>query len=325
MEKVKEIGKPMAFIGFSANPEIIVRINRLEESEKAPLEEMTCELGGTSSNVAKAMAKMGIQSTLYTLTGYNDDFYTHCFRYALKYSHEKIQTVEFPILEQGHMGFIPIDGIKKSSQVFGYKGNLLPSKISDCIKIIEQDVGKNVWKIATGTRPSESDLVKALFGENHKGFRYLNPRMDLIQSKEIFFNLLRQTDVLVINHAEYEACTHYKEIGSRADIQKMFGVSLVVVTKDRDGGKYSLSNNVTEVTEKFDAYTDYIFDGEEIFPTGAGDWFAGSLISFFVKTGKSILEITEEEIKEAIYFAAKVAGKKITMRGAGNGPSGCDL
>lgn len=317
--------KPMAFIGFSANPEIIVRIDRLRESEKAPLEEMTCELGGTSSNVAKAMAKMGIATTLYALTGYNDDFYSHCFRYALAHS-PGIHTVEFPILEQGHMAFIPIDGVKKTSQVFGYKGTIQPNKITNCIEIIKKDAAeaKNVWRIATGVRPPEANLVKALFGENH-GFRYLNPRLDLIQSKDLFFDLLKETDVLVINHTEYEACTHYKEIGSRSDIQKIFGVSLVVVTKDKDGGKYSLSNNVTEVAEKFDACTDYLSEGIEIFCTGAGDWFAGALVSRFVKLGKSILDITKEEIIDAIKFASRVAGKKITMRGAGNGPSESDL
>lgn len=320
MEKTE---KPMAFIGFSANPEIIVRINRLKESEKAPLEEMVCELGGTSSNVAKAMAKMEVETKLYALTGYNDDFYSHCFHYAMKHS-PGVRTIEFPILEQGHMAFIPIDGVKKVSQVFGYKGKIQPDKIASCIEIIKNDAEENVWRIATGVRPPEVKLVKALFG-NHHGFRYLNPRVDLIQSKKIFFDLLRQTDVLVINHAEYIACTSYKEISSLSDIQKMFRVSLVVVTCDKDGGKFALKNNVTDTKKQFSACTDYITDGVEIFPTGAGDWFAGATISCFVKLKKSILEITEEEIIDAISFASKVAGKKITIRGAGNGPSVSEL
>jgi sugar/nucleoside kinase (ribokinase family) len=320
MEKIE---KPMAFIGFSANTEIIVRIDRLRESEKAPLEEMTCELGGTSSNVAKAMAKMGIPTTLYALTGYNDDFFSHCFRYALKKS-PGINTIEFQILEQGNMAFIPIDEVKKVSQVFGSKGKIQPDKIASCIEIIKNDVAENVWRIATGVRSPEVELVKALLG-NHRGFRYLNPRVDLIQSKEIFFDLLKQTDVLVINHAEYIACISHKEINSRSDIQKMFGVSLVIVTCDQYGGKFALANDFTDTKRQFDACTDYITDGVEIFPTGAGDWFAGALISCFVKLGKSILEITNEEIIDAVYFASRVAGKKITIRGAGNGPSESEL
>lgn len=315
--------KPFVKIGFSANPEIIVRINGLEEAEKAPLEEMTCELGGTSSNMAKAMAKMGVEAKLYALTGYNDDFYSHCFHYAMKHS-LGVKTIEFPILEQGHMAFIPIDGVKKVSQVFGYKGKIQPDKIASCVEIIKNDVEKNVWRIATGVRPPEVELVKALLG-NHRGFRYLNPRVDLIQSKEIFFDLLKQTDVLVINHAEYIACTSHKEINSRSDIQKMFGVSLVIVTHDSDGGKFLLTNEFTETRGQFDACTDYITDGVEIFPTGAGDWFAGALISCFVKLEKSIFKITKEEIIDAITFASRVAGKKITMRGAGNGPSESEL
>ena len=315
-----------AVIGFSANPEIIVRINRFDEFEKAPLNEMTCELGGTSANFAKALGKMGIESELYALTGCNDDFNTHCLKFALKKSHEKIHVFEFPIMDQGHMGFIPIDGTKKTSQVFGLKGIIQSTNINDCINIIKKkDTEKNIWRVATGVRSAEVELVKALFGDKHKGFRYLNPRIDLIQSKEIFFSLLEQTDILVMNHAEYEACTHYKEIGSRADIQKNFGVSLVIVTKDKDGGKFSLINQRTNISEKFDACIDYITDAKEIFPTGTGDWFGGALISYLIKTRKSIFEISEKEIKEAILFASKIAGKKVTMRGAGNGPAESDL
>lgn len=325
MKKLEIVDQSKAIIGFSANPEIIIRINRLVESEKAPLGGMTCELGGTSSNIAKAMAKMGIQSTLYVLTGYNDDFYTHCFRYALEHSHEKIKTIDFPVLERGHMGFIPIDGIKKMSQVFGYKGKVQPDKVHLCTEIIKNDFNQTAWRIATGVRPSEVELVKALFGENQKGFRYLNPRMDLIESKNVFFDLLEQTDVLVVNRDEYEACIKYKEICSRSGIQKLFGVSLVVVTKDKNGGKFSLQNKLTDTNEKFDAYTDYIEEGKEIYPTGAGDWFAGSLISSLIETKKSIYEITKSEIIDAIYFASKIAGKKITIVGAGNGPSESDI
>jgi len=272
------------------------------------------------------MAKMGIKTTLYALTGYNDDFNSHCFRWALKNSHESIKTIEFPILDKGHMGFIPIDGIKIGSQVFGYKGKIIPNRIDECIEIVKENAQKNVWRIATGVQPSEVPLVKALFGENRSGFRYLNPRMNLIREKDIFFDLLKQTDILVINHTEYEACVSHGEIDSRTDIQDKFGVSLVIVTNDKDGGKYSLHNNIINVTEKYSAYTDYIKEGAEIYPTGAGDWFAGALISYFIKkVKKSIFEIKKGEIADAIFFASRISGKKITMMGAGNGPSKSEL
>lgn len=309
-------------IGFSVNPEMIAVYNRISEEEKPALQGMTCQLGGTSSNVATALAQMNVKTKLFTLTGYNDDFYTHCLKYALKNSHPKVLSVNFPILEQGHMGFIPVDGIRMNSQVFGSKGKIQIDKLDDCLELIKQEK-ENIWRVATGVRPSEISLVKALFGEKHRGYRYLNPRMDLIVEKEIFFDLLSKTDILVLNQREYDVCINYQELNSMQDMQKKFGISLIVVTKDKDGGKYFLCNKVTKTREKFEAYLDY--SATEIFTTGAGDWFAGAMISSLVKTEKSILEITEAEIKNAIYFAAKVAAKKITIMGAGNGPYEWDL
>lgn len=322
--KRKNENQPEADIGFSVNPEMRPIYDRLSEEEKAPLLGLTCQLGGTSSNVAHALANMGIKTKLYALTGYNDDFNTHCFRYALKHSPENIIPIDFNILEQGHMGLIPYDGIKKTSQVFGYKGLIQPAKIPTCLEIIKKRKGKRIWKVATGVRPPEIELVKALFDGN-KGFRYLNPRVDLIKEKEIFFDILKETDVLVLNQIEYDSCVNYQELNSMADIQQKFGVSLVIVTKDKDGGKFSLSNKIASVRGKFEAYSDYIKVGEEIFPTGTGDWFGGSFLSVIIKLKKSIYEVTETEINEAINFARKVAGKKITMMGAGNGPRKSDL
>ena len=323
MKKTKLDGVS-AIIGFSVNPEIRATYDRMTEDEKAPLLGLTCHLGGTSSNVAHALSNMGLQSKLYAMTGYNDDFNTHCFKFALEHSPENIIGADFNILEQGHMGFIPSDGIKKTSQVFGLKGLIQSDKISDCLGILKSETSPRVWRIATGVRPAEVSLVKALFNGN-VGFRYLNPRMDLIIEKEIFFDLLGQTDILVVNQKEFDACTNYQELNSMADIQEKFGVSLVIVTKDKDGGKFSLTNPVTRVRGKFEACTHYLKKGEEIFPTGTGDWFGGSFMSIIIKLEKSIYEINENEINQAINFARLVAGKKVTMEGPGNGPKESDL
>ena len=325
MRNLETAAKSVAFIGFSANPEIVIETNRLDESEKAPLGEMKCELGGTSSNVALAMARMGLPTTLYTLSGCNGDFFTHSFRYAIKHADERINVVDFPVLEHGHMAFIPIDGLKRKSQVFGYKGKIQQEKVAEHLETIKKDSQENVWRIATGVRTSEVELVKALFGENHLGYRYLNPKMELIESKEIFFSLLKQTDILVVNDEEYAACVKNLGICSGSYMHTRFGISLVVITKDERGGEFSLVNKVVNVKQKFDAYTGFITEGSEIHQTSAGDWFAGALVGSLFETGKSSLEINEEEITNAIYFATKVSGKKVTMPGSSNGPNENDL
>ena len=331
MEKIRKDYEPQVEIGFSVNPEIRTVYNRTSNEEKAPLLDFTCDLGGTSANVARALANMGIPTRIYALTGFEDDLNTHNFRYALKHSPNNISSVDFKILEKGHMAVIPVDGIKKTSQVFGYKGKIQTNKIANCVHAIKNNHKENVWKVATGVRPPEIELVKALFN-NSGGFRYLNPRIDLIKEKDLFFDILRQTDILIMNQEEFDVFMNYSEINSMSDIYEKFLIDLIVVTKGEEGGKFFLCNNNTTQVEpdaiiygKYEARIDYINKGEEIYPTGTGDWFGGALLSFIIKTGKSIHDITECEIWEAINFARAVAGKKVTMAGPNNGPKENDL
>lgn len=331
MNKKREAHEPRVEIGFSVNPEIRVVYDRTSEEEKAPLLDFTCDLGGTSSNVARALANMGIPSRIYALTGFEDDLHTHNFRYALKHSHNNISTEEFNILEKGHMAIVPVDGVKKTSQVFGYKGKIQIDKMESCVNTIKMNNKKCVWKVATGVRPPEVSLVKALFDESY-GYRYLNPRIDLIKEKKVLFDLLQQTDILVINQAEFDACMNYPELNSMSEISEKFTISLVVVTKGEDGGKFYLSNEMTSIAGKdypihgkYNACLDYIEEGKGFYPTGTGDWFGGALLSIIIKSNKSIYEITEEEIWMAINFASRIAGKKVTMPGPNNGPKESDL
>lgn len=315
--------QPRVEIGFSVNPEMKMVYDRTCNEEKAQLLDFTCDLGGTSANTAKALSNMGIPSRLYALTGYNNDLNTVNLRYALDHSPDNISTVEFNILEKSHLGFTPVDGVKKTSQVFGFKGQLQTNKIQNCVQAIKKNSKKNVWKVATGVRPQEVELVKALFGESY-GFRYLNPRINLIKEKKIFFDLLKQTDILVMNQAEFDACSNYEEVNSMDDLHEKFGISLIIVTKSEEGGKFSLKNN-SKIQGKYDACFDYIKDGVEIYQTGTGDWFGGSFLSIIDKTEKSIYDVNEDDILKAINFARRVAGKKVTMAGPNNGPKECDL
>lgn len=331
MTTKRELCQSKVDIGFSVNPEIRVVYDRTSDEEKAPLVDFTCDLGGTSANVARALANMDVPTRIYALTGFEDDLHTHNFKYALKHSPNNIWAEEFNVLEKGHMAVVPVDGVKKTSQVFGYKGIIQTDKIERCIRIIKKNNKEKVWRVATGVRPPEIELVKALFDENY-GFRYLNPRIDLIKEKKIFFNLLARTDVLIVNQVEFDACMNYPELNSVSDIEEEFGISLIVVTKGEEGGKFYLCNETTDktgesfiVSGKYDACLDYIKKGEEIYPTGTGDWFGGAMLSVIVKSGKSVYEITEEEIRQAITFASRVAGKKVTMAGPNNGPKESDL
>jgi len=303
--------KKSAIVGFSVNAEIVQIYDRMTVQEKGRLQSIVPYLCGTSANVARAINMLGQYSKVLALTGIDNDFESHVLRFALqKYT---IPYHEFPILNHSHISILPIDNIP-NPQVFGLKGDIEKSKIEETVDKIKEEVGE--WRIGTGARPEELLLLKALFNE-HAGYRSLNPRQELIGDKNNFLDILKSTDLLIMNHSEYDAC----KTTSPADLHQ-YGPSLVIVTQNRFGGMFS-KNGVEP--ERFDSCNEYLDSNTKICGPGAGDWFHASFIVRCMELGKSINTLSIEEVRDCINFATRVSGKKITMQGAANGPTQNDL
>ncbi len=302
--------KENVLIGFSINPELYLKYDGQTDLEKAPLEYYKWRIGGTSYNVARAIQKLGEESKLLALTGINDPT-TATLENLLQGS--KIPYKNFPILSETHIGIIPDSGRTKST-TYGKKGEILETELEKTFLEIEKETGK--WRIATGVRPAEVALVKCLFNK-HLGNRSLNPRIELIKNKDVFYDLLLDTDLLIINMTEYESC----QVTSPSDLHQ-YGPSLVVVTDSENGGMFS---HHKWGAERFNACKNYLTKDTKLYCTGTGDWFHGSLISKCKTLGKPFGELSLIELRDFISFAAKVAGKKVTMQGASYGPSLSDL
>ncbi len=298
-----------ALVGFSINAEIIPEYDGRTPLEKALLLSIKAFIGGTSANVALAIQTFNQKSKLLALRGEGDDFENHILEYVLRNC--KIPHKDFQILNTSHIALIPNDGIQ--TRIFGLKGKILPNKLDQTISEIEKETGQ--WRIATGVRIEEVKLVVSLFNK-HAGFRSLNPRMELIKNKPVFNELLKNTDLLILNMNEYREC----KVTSPSELHK-YGPSLVIVTDSENGGMFSHKTTGAEI---FPACLDYIKNGERLFTTGAGDWFHGAFISRCMEIGKSFNELTFTEIVDFINFAARVAGK-VTMEGASSGPTKNDL
>ncbi len=305
------MSEKIALVGFSINSEIYTSYDGKTQLEKAPLLSMGAGIGGTSANVATAIQKFGGKSKLLALKGMNDDFATHILDYVLRNCNIPYQN--YPILNRSHIALLPDDGIQ-TKKVFGLKGGIIQSKLPETLAEIEKEFGQ--WRIATGVRVEEVDLVMCLFNK-HVGFRSLNPRMELIKNEKVFHELLKDTDLLICNQSEYHAC----KVTSPSDLHK-YGPSLVIITDGENGGMFSHKTTGAEV---FSACGDYIESGAKLFNTGIGDWFHGSFISKCMELGKPFSDLTLQEVLGFISFAARVAGKKITMEGASNGPGLLDL
>jgi len=301
----------IALVGFSVNAEIVLKYERMTELEKGKLESIVPDLCGTSANVARAITLLGQSSKVLALTGINNDFEGLALRFAL----EKFPApfTEFRILNNSHISILPIDGISPS-KVFGKKGNIENGNVNEIVRKINQETG--LWRIATGVRSEEVPLVKELFNK-HIGYRSLNPRPDLILNRGKFLEVLQNTDLLIMDYDEFGLC-------EEASVQSLLehGPKLVIVTKDKDGGLFASSRNELE---KYKPCKDYLSFSTEVYQTGGGDWFHAAFIVKCMELGKSIHDLTVEEIRDCISFAARVSGKKITMPGAANGPSKTDI
>lgn len=304
-------------VGFSVNPELLFTYNRMTEKEKGDMDDPICEISGSSANVALAINTLtigsGIKSRVLALTGPPNDRASILLRTAQK---DLIPYEEFPILEYGHISILPIDGLP-NPRTFSRKGEVILSMIEKTIPKIEKE--ESVWRICTAIRPSEKALAKALFN-NHDGYRVLNPRPELIKDKDSFYELLKFTDLLIMNQGEFNEC----EVASLEQLHER-GPTLVIVTQAEKGGLFSHKG---EVPERFEPCHDYItcaHKQKNLGSTGAGDWFSGAFVAWCKELEKSVYTITMEEIREGLSFSARVAGKKVTMKGGWNGPGKEDL
>jgi sugar/nucleoside kinase (ribokinase family) len=303
--------KNIAVIGFSVNPELVFNYDRMTQQEKGKLESIIPYLCGTSANVARAITRLGQSSKVLALTGIDNDFESHTLRFVLQ--KETIPYCEFSILNHSHISVFPIDGIP-NPQIFGKKGQIEKTKLKETISKIEEETGQ--WRVATGVRSEELPLVKALFG-NHIGYRLLNPRPELIADRNKFLDILKSTDLLIMNHTEYDAC----KVTSPSELHQ-YGPELVIVTENKNGGMFSKRGFNPEM---FNPCTKYTGKGVKVYGPGSGDWFFGAYITRCIELEKSIYALAMQEIRDCITFAAQVSGKKVTMPGAANGPTKDDL
>jgi sugar/nucleoside kinase (ribokinase family) len=169
-----------------------------------------------------------------------------------------------------------------------------------------------MFRVATGVRPSEIGLVRALFSNAEPGYRVLNPNLLLCSERAAVSALLAISDVLVLNKNEYHELARLFGIALVSDVHRL-GPQTVVLTLDEQGG--ICSHKGSEM--RYSAVR-YAQAEEKIYPPGAGDWFLGGFVSS-LSTGTLSLSVTQ--IHHALRFAAQVSGKKVTMPGAGNGPT----
>lgn len=299
-----------AVVGFSVNPELELVV-RDTSGPKKVLRSMSFCLSGASGNVAMALKKLGGHPHLLGLVtaGHQETLADKLLGEVIRQS--KMPFTSIRVLAQTNVCVIPVIG-QTNGVLWGKRNRIVHSAVPKALRdLARPKIGQHTFTIITSLRAVEIVFAKALLARTQDGFRVLNANGIFCERKE-FKKILSLVDLLVLNQREFS------ETGMNLSELHNCGPKIVVVTHDKEGGMFSFHFGHHSQFKPVD------FPGGK-FETGAGDWFLGALVSELIRLRKSVATVTPEQFQKVVDFAARVAGKKITMSGGGNGPTRSQL
>jgi|GEM_PF-1059402 len=298
-----------AVVGFSVNAELELAVKDTPGPKKV-LKRMDFCLSGSSGNVVMALKKLGSRPHLLGLVTARSQKTLADKLLGEAIVQNKVSFTPIRVLSQSNICVIPVVG-DTNGVLWGKRNQIVRSAIPKALRAIQRlgsGVGPNTFTVITGLRAVEVVFAKTLLEMTQTGFRVLNAKDTLCERMD-FERILPLVDLLVLNRYEFN------ETGMELSELHGFGrPKIIVVTDDEKGGMFSFHSGHKS------HFKPVSFRGGR-FETGAGDWFLGAMISELVRLRKSVDTVSLKEFQGVVDFAAKVAGKKITMPGGGNGPT----
>ncbi len=286
-----------------------------DNQEKTIIESLDVGLSGSSANIARAiynLTELKDNIKLIGLVGNDDGAITHQLQWITQKSN--ISIIPISILTSTSVSFVPQNLKEDKTIVYGYRGTIIEDKLAEATNQIKALNG--TWRIATAVHQGNMEIAKSLHN-NMKGYRSISLRPELCQDKENLKQVLSHSDILFLNDHEWNLVQKSFNNTTPEETMKRIhdlGVHIIVVTSGESGGYCSMANQI--IFFKSFSY------GQSKFTTGSGDWFSGAFIGHCINTNKrGVYEITTDELVQCLTFGAKVAGRKVQMIGAANGPT----
>ena len=125
---------------------------------------------------------------------------------------------------------------------------------------------------------------------------------------EILLEGLKFADILKVSDEECRLLSGKESLSEGTEyLSTAYGVKLVFVTMGADGSAFRLDNYYTE---------QHTFKVKTIDTTGAGDAFLGAVLFSILKSGKSLSELTVNDINKYMQFANAAGSLVTTKKGA---------
>ena len=309
-------------VGFSLNPELVVEYDGNQPPPNAKLKILSTnvQVSGSSANVAIALHNLGRKPHLFGLVGAHGG---HVEDVLLKHVLQSLNFEWTPIrvLDRTSFALLRVDRSNPSEKVMGRRGEVLKDRLEEECDLIRRngEIRDSVIRVATGVRVSEVPLALELF---ERGQTILTPNAELLNHPEEFHRLLARTSVLVWN--ENEASQYFKSQGMKKTNRFHLhsgGARIVITTLGDRGGKIWV-----------EGWAECLFPAQKLTgrilsTQGAGDWFLAGFITAILESGEKISSLVKppDNLADWCVFGAKVAAKKLSFLGSGQGPSRGDI
>lgn len=275
----------------TCNIDFIMKVPRFSEADdEVDVEKMTVTLGGSATNFAVGLSRMGVDVGIMARIGY-DNFGEFVIN---KFEKEDVRTDRLlKISESTGMAFIAVDNKGERSIYTSMGANAQFKLEKEDVEYIKQS------KLLHITGMYKEVVEEA---SKHAGLLSLNPGTALSSyGVDTLEKVIKRTKIIFLNKKEVTLLTG-KDLEAGAKILLDMGVPMVVITCGRRGASLYTPEGKIHSTST---------GAEALDTTGAGDAFAAGFIASFVKN---------EDVNKCLQMGNLLASNCVSELGAINVP-----
>lgn len=286
-------------VGFSANAELSVYYPPSRESKK-PVTRGHRGVAGSSINNLCGFAANGINARGLIPLG-DDDFGAAILGRAAEWG-LNIRPLMWRPETSYSLVLVRDDGKVK---YYAYRPPYMMDKVEaeQHILIEEVEVYRPRVRLVTGVRLEDVPLVRPFLSVNgDKALRVMNPGSELVKDGVMLTEMLRLTDLVVLNQEELGNLMATLDIGRPEQVFE-FGLTEILVTDSIRGAK---------LLKRDQSLHQPAFRVDDVDSTGAGDCFLSHFLSARLKG---------DDDETCLRFAAAAAAEQTRMNGGSAVPS----